>query len=437
MRRLPALSRSGHPAGTPLSSTSGPMGGAWIAARAMAWSVISHPDDRGVVWGSLLGRRIGEPVAAGSRLRTDCSNSGASECHARFAALIEGSRAAILACYRAALETSRSPDFPDPCCRERLAEVGSQILSEVAARVRAERKQIDDGYRLSAYPIGEPASRQLCPSEWHRAAALFSDVTVGALANHARSYPELFDCFVTAVQALNLSLALRVELATVDYTSYLLNRIHKANVDERRRIARELHDRLGEGLSVALRQLDLCEIGTQTEAGDPGRQTKLAREALVESMRRLRVVTSDLRHEQVTGLEKALTQYADSVAAEAQVTLRVSGDESWATYAVLDEVFLILREGLRNALQHGSPEHVLIAVNVMPQELTARVQDDGRGFMVPEPPDGAKARTAGLASMRERAALLGGRLLVTSAPGRGSCIELYVPLLGRRDEHPG
>lgn len=355
----------------------------------------------------------------------------------RFATLINGSRAAILACYRAALETSRSPDFPDPCCRERLVEVGSQILTEVAAHVRAERQQIDDDYRLFAYPIDGPASRQLCPSEWHRAAALFSDVTIGVLANHAKNDPELFGCFVTAVQALNQSLALRVELATVDYTSYLLNRIHKANVDERRRIARELHDRLGEGLSVALRQLDLGEISAQKEAGDPGRQTKLAREALVETMRRLRVVTSDLRHERVTGLEKALTQYADSVAAEAQISLRVSGDESWATYAVLDEVFLILREALRNALQHGSPEHVLIAVNVTPQELTARVQDDGRGFVVPDPADNATARTAGLASMRERAALLGGRLLVTSAPGRGTCIELYVSLLGRRDEHPG
>jgi signal transduction histidine kinase len=382
------------------------------------------------------GRRIGEPVAAGSGLRTGSSAHGASECE-RFARLIDESRAAILACYQAALETSRSPDFPDPCCRQRLAEIGSQILTEVAASVRDDRKQIDDGYRLSAYHIGELSARQLCPAEWHKAATLFFDVTVGALANHARGHSELFGSFVTALQTLNQSLAVRVELATVDYTSYLLNRIHEANVDERRRIARELHDRLGEGLSVALRQLDLCEIGTQTAITDPGRQTKLARDALVEAMRRLRVVTSDLRQEQVTGLEKALTQYLDSVAAAAQVSLRVSGDESWASYAVLDEVFLIIREGLRNALQHASPRHVLIAVNVAPQELTARVQDDGRGFVVPDPADAARAASAGLASMRERAALLGGRLLVTSAPGHGSCVELFVPLLGRRDEQPG
>ncbi len=324
--------------------------------------------------------------------------------------------------------------------------IASEILTEVAASVRDDRKQIDDGYRLSAYHIGEPSARQLCPAEWHKAATLFFDVTVGALANHARGHPELFGSFVTALQTLNQSLAVRVELATVDYTSYLLSRIHEANIDERRRIARELHDRLGEGLSVALRQLDLCEIGTEkigTETGtekmgtETGRQTKLARDALVEAMRRLRVVTSDLRQEQVTGLEKALTQYLDSVAAAAQVSLRVSGDESWASYAVLDEVFLIIREGLRNALQHASPRHVLIAVNVAPQELTARVQDDGRGFAVPDPANAERAASAGLASMRERAALLGGRLLVTSAPGHGTCVELFVPLLGRRDEQPG
>jgi signal transduction histidine kinase len=228
-----------------------------------------------------------------------------------------------------------------------------------------------------------------------------------------------------------------VEQTTVDYTSYLLNQIHEANIDERRRVARELHDRLGEGLSVALRQLDLYEIATQRSPEELAPQTMLAREALVESMRRLRAVTSDLRQERVTGLEKALAQYLDSVAAEAQVTLLVSGDESWASYAVLDEVFLILREGARNALEHGAPMQVLIAVNVTPHELTARVQDDGRGFVTPEPDVAAKAGTAGLASMRERAALMGGRLTVTSAPGHGTCVELYVPLMGRFDEQPG
>jgi signal transduction histidine kinase len=53
---------------------------------------------------------------------------------------------------------------------------------------------------------------------------------------------------------------------------------------------------------------------------------------------------------------------------------------------------------------------------------------------VPDPADAAKTASAGLASMGERAALLDGRLLVTSAPGHGSCIELFVPLRGRRDE---
>lgn len=404
-------------------------------SQLLRWLVRSlHTLVVGVSGETLLDRRIGERVAAGSGRGKECPVSGAGRSNERFATLIEGQRAAILARYRAALEASRSPDFPDPYCRERLADIGSRILTEVAASVRDGGKQSDDDYRLSDYPIAESTSRQLCPSEWHRAAALFFDVTVGTLTDQARGCPELSGCLVTALQALNQSLAVRVELTTVDYTSYLLNRIHEANIDERRRIARELHDRLGEGLSVALRQLDLCEIDAQTDPADPAPGTKLAREALVETMHRLRVATSDLRHEQVTGLEKALAQYLDSVAAEALVSLRVSGDESWASYAVLDEVFLIIREALRNALQHGSPEHVLIAVNVAPQMLTARVQDDGRGFVVPDPEDAAKTASAGLASMRERAALLGGRLLVTSVPGHGSRIELFVPLLGGRDE---
>jgi hypothetical protein len=70
------------------------------------------------------------------------------------------------------------------------------------------------------------------------------------------------------------------------------NRVHEARLDERRRVARELHDRLGEVLTVGLRQLDLDEIlGPEIPEG----QSAIARQVLVEAMRRLRLVTSGLR----------------------------------------------------------------------------------------------------------------------------------------------
>jgi signal transduction histidine kinase len=206
------------------------------------------------------------------------------------------------------------------------------------------------------------------------------------------------------------------------------NRVYEARLDERQRIARELHDRLGEVLTVGLRQLDLDEImGPEIPEG----QSAVAREVLVEAMRRLRLVTSGLRDEPVTSFEKALENFLNRVCADADVHLVVLGDEAWASAEIIDEAFLIVREALRNALTHGAPQSVVVGVEVTRRELRAWVDDDGTGFAVGVDAESPAAGT-GLATMRERAALLGGTLAIASKPGRGTSVELNVPLSGHR-----
>jgi signal transduction histidine kinase len=202
------------------------------------------------------------------------------------------------------------------------------------------------------------------------------------------------------------------------------NRVHEARMDERRRIARELHDRLGEVLTVGLRQLDLDEIiGPEIPEG----QSAIAREVLVEAMRRLRLVTSGLRDEPVTSFEKALADFLNRVCADADVHLVVIGDETWASAKLIDEAFLVVREALRNALNHGVPQSVVVGVEVTRRELRAWVDDDGKGFACGDEAESPAAGT-GLATMRERATLLGGALSIVSKPGRGTSVELSVPL---------
>jgi signal transduction histidine kinase len=206
------------------------------------------------------------------------------------------------------------------------------------------------------------------------------------------------------------------------------NRVYEARLDERRRIARELHDRLGEVLTVGLRQLDLDEIlGREIPEG----RSAIAREALVEAMRRLRLVTSGLRDEPVTSFEKALADFLNRVCADADVHLVVLGDETWAPAGIIDEAFLIVREALRNALTHGAPQSVVVGVEVTRRELRAWVDDDGSGFACGGDAESPAAGT-GLAAMRERAALLGGTLAIASKPGRGTSVELNVPLSEHR-----
>ena len=363
------------------------------------------------------------------------------ERHERFAALIRAERAAILTSYANSLEASRSPVIADSRASRQAMIDASEIIADVAARVQGSDIQTDSRYEILPWIIGPAgAGSQLSPADLLRAAGIFFDVTASSLASHVKDDPELLPCFTTAIVALNENISRRIRKATLAYTGYLLERVDQAHIDERHRIARDLHDRLGEGMSVALRQLELHELTSNTDPLTPNPRAPMAKDAIAEAMRRLRVVTSDLRQESVRSLETALIQYIDAaardVATDADVRLRVSGDETWASPTVIEQAFLIIREAIRNALRHGTPRMVLIGVALAPHELRAWVEDDGCGFVPGPRPDQASAGT-GLTSMRERAALIGGRLTVSSIPGQGTHVEFAVPLPGHRDELRG
>lgn len=359
--------------------------------------------------------------------------SKAGERQERFAALIRAERAAILASYAKRLEAMHGA-AAGPSARDLALANGAEIIADVMASMHGGGVQIEDGYAMLASSAGKDGPQSLPnPADLLLEAAAFFDIAVSALVCHVRDDAGLLPCFVTAVRTLNESTSRRIREATLGYTGTLLERVEQARVDERRRIARDLHDRLGEGMSAALRQLELHEIASERGTPTPQPRVAMAKEALTEAMRRLRAVTSDLRQDPVKSLERALVQYVDSVAAAANVRLRVSGDEAWAPPTFVEETFLILQEAIRNALRHSVPQMVLIGVAVAPHELHAWVEDDGCGF-VPGPGAGPVSTGTGLASMRERACLMGGRLTIASAPGQGTRVELVVPLPGRRDE---
>jgi signal transduction histidine kinase len=346
----------------------------------------------------------------------------------RFAALIGAGRTAILTSYAQSLEALHSPVVAEPGARDLAMTHGSQIIADLVASVRG-----DDHDRCTMPAATIEEAPPLSPADMVRAAAAFFDVTVNSLATYVKDDPDLLPCFITAVLALNEGISRRVGEAALAQIGYLLERVDRAHTEERRRIARDLHDRLGEGMSVALRHLELHEIANKQDPRTSAPRAAMAKEALGEAMRRLRLVTSDLRQVSVRNLERALVRYIDSAAGDAEVRLRVSGDEAWVSPAVIDEVFLIIMEAIRNALTHGCPQSVLIGIALAPHELRARVEDDGLGFIPAQAPD-PDATGTGLVSMRERAALVGGRLTIASVPGQGTGVELLVPLPGYWDD---
>jgi signal transduction histidine kinase len=320
----------------------------------------------------------------------------------------------------------------DPRLRRRALTDAAAVLEDVLASIDASELYAGPDPKSAAWGIAwVEGGRCLDLAAWTSAAAVFFNVALTSFSRHLMDDQAAMPCFLLAVQTLNDSISRRTRSVAEACVGALTEQVRQAHVDERRRIARDLHDRMGEPLSVGLRRLDLQEIAGLSNS-DPFGPAGMAREIVVEAMSRLRLVTSDLREAPIASLEKALLRYLDSIGADADADVRlwVGGDEAWATPTVLDEVFLILREATRNALAHGAPALVLIGVDLSVHEMRAWVEDDGPGFVTTQLVGRACAGT-GLVSMRERAAQIGGRLVISSTPGQGTRVELYVPLPGR------
>ncbi|MGW8529990.1 MULTISPECIES: sensor histidine kinase [Nocardiopsidaceae] len=226
---------------------------------------------------------------------------------------------------------------------------------------------------------------------------------------------------------------LRMEAAQIRANARFLSQEQAANQEFRRFLARELHDRLGSSVSLANRQLELYELlsAHKPDAKAHGRLRAL-KGALLELNQQLRVLISDQRRSERAGsLETALRSYADSLDLTVpEVRMDFSGEESWVPPHFLDELFLVLRECLRNSVRHAGAAQVHIAVRLDRTEVRAIASDDGSGFDVEAQlargsEDGA---STGLTSLSERITALGGRVRFLSSPEDGTRTMILVPI---------
>ncbi|GLY32485.1 histidine kinase [Kineosporia sp. NBRC 101731] len=214
------------------------------------------------------------------------------------------------------------------------------------------------------------------------------------------------------------------------YANQRLEEIRLANEEERLRISRELHDRVGNTLSLALRQIETAQ--EITPPGGGARQVlRQAQQQVSEAMETTRHVLAGLRLQSPKeSLKAALDSQIGQLAQhEVRTEVTVNGDESWLSDDLRGEVFLIVNEAVRNALTHSDPDHLFVSIEILPRELRATIEDDGSGFDTGPPPgDGNVFAGTGLRSMQERAQLVGARLRIHSQRRYGTRLDLIVPL---------
>jgi PAS domain S-box-containing protein len=208
----------------------------------------------------------------------------------------------------------------------------------------------------------------------------------------------------------------------------LLNDVLSAQEEERRRIARELHDETAQTLTsllVGLRAVEESQhLDQALEAA--GTLRGLVADALAGVQRMARGLRPSVLDD--LGLEEALERLSAETSRTTGfvVDLQVTGARRPRLSEALEiALYRVAQEALTNVGKHASPKHVSVLIHRKPNVVRLVIEDDGKGF------DVAQAQSElqlGLVGMRERMNLIGGSMTIESSPGRGTTVSVSVPL---------
>lgn len=310
-------------------------------------------------------------------------------------------------------------------CNARFAGLlGTGLQSVIGASVRG---FVWPGDHASLDILLRQAAKKSCRGEVRLQTRAGAKVPVHLSLNPLRLDGTRAVCLI----ASDLSDAKRAEQelrASGEQLRNLAARLLSVREEERTRIAREIHDELGQALTAV--KLDLSWMAGRL-SGQNGRMLERIRttlelaDGIIQSVRRistnLRPAVLDL------GLAAALEWQAQEFQTRTgiQCKLRLAARATVAA-DVSTALFRIFQETLTNVARHASATRVEVVLQRQRDRLVLLIRDNGRGFDQADP---ALLKSLGLLGMRERAALLSGQMNISSAPGKGTSVAVWIPVI--------
>jgi signal transduction histidine kinase len=202
---------------------------------------------------------------------------------------------------------------------------------------------------------------------------------------------------------------------------------------ERQRLARELHDRVGQNLTALGINLNIVQM--QMPEGAPETISFHLEDSLSlveQTAERIRDVMADLRPPVLDdyGLVAALRWYGEKISRRIDIPITVVGEdlEPRLDSRIENALFRIVQEALTNVAKHAQATHVIISVDIDRHILRLSVLDDGIGFDPQHLPETGEDQGWGLLSISERAEAVGGQAKIMSIPDQGTNVTAEVPL---------
>jgi signal transduction histidine kinase len=207
----------------------------------------------------------------------------------------------------------------------------------------------------------------------------------------------------------------------------LLRKVITAQEDERKRIARELHDETTQSLAVLVMGLDAAHDAIQSGKTPRLDEVKAVAVRTLEDVHR---IILDLRPSVLDdlGLLSAVRWYADRALGARGISVRCEFGELRRLPPEMETaLFRMCQETLSNVARHAQASAVLVQVGVEGNDVVIEVEDDGKGFDPAAASRREGRRPWGLMGIRERAEILGGTATIDSAPGQGTRVQVRIP----------
>jgi len=214
---------------------------------------------------------------------------------------------------------------------------------------------------------------------------------------------------------------------------FYVQQITRAQEEERKRIARELHDDTTQALVALSHQIEDFASNNQQLSADDIELLKSWRGHLGDALQRLRYFSRDLRPSIVDdlGLVPALEWLTDDLERQSgiEANLRVVGTQQRLSPEVELLLFRIIQEAISNARRHAEASKIEVGVEFDEGKIVATVRDNGKGFELPRTLEElSRSGKLGLIGAEERARLLGGSLTVQSEPSKGTTVVIEAPV---------
>ena len=207
----------------------------------------------------------------------------------------------------------------------------------------------------------------------------------------------------------------------------LSHRLVEVQENERRYIASELHDEVGQALTTLIVGLHLIEKKAEQPEAVRAEVTEMGHilDTVIEDLHRLAM---DLRPASLDylGLEAALHQHVEMMSEKLglEIQFAMTGIDERLPANIEIAFYRIVQEALNNVARHARATHVDVLITQREDCLALIIEDDGIGFI---PAEATKGKRIGLSGMRERAEMLKGKLVIESIPGKGSTVLVEVP----------